>query len=182
MQKGYLVAENMYFVIVINGWIWTIIVPLYCCAFDNTARILDNEPRVSSCSVVATAKDSPQGEIKMAEDRFSKKPKRSMCSSSLYKSTLDDLVDEDKAVNVMSTTEDLKVFSLFHFPFLFLSHQFHFLWPTLIVLAEESWKAWLVHLSKPERSHNSNSAHLWWLCSPGGDLGYVYFNASITGS
>ena len=48
----------------------------------------------------------------MAEDRFSKKPKRSMCSSSLYKSTLDDLVDEDKAVNVMSTTEDLKVFFL----------------------------------------------------------------------
>ena len=86
--------------------------PLYCCAFDNTARILDNKPRVSSCSVVATAKDSPQGEIKMAEDRFSKKPKRSMCSSSLYKSTLDDLVDEDKAVNVMSTTEDLKVFFL----------------------------------------------------------------------
>ena len=86
--------------------------PLYCCAFDNTARILDNKPKVSSCSVVATAKDSPQGEIKMAEDRFSKKPKRSMCSSSLYKSTLDDLVDEDKAVNVMSTTEDLKVFFL----------------------------------------------------------------------
>ena len=48
----------------------------------------------------------------MAEDRFSKTPKRSMCSSSLYKSTLDDLMDEDKEVNVVSTTEDLKVFFL----------------------------------------------------------------------
>ena len=48
----------------------------------------------------------------MAEDRFSKKPKRSMCSSPLYKSTLDDLMDEDKEVNVVSTTEDLKVFFL----------------------------------------------------------------------
>ena len=62
-----------------------------------------------------------------------------------------------------------------HFPFLFISRQF----PSL---AEESGKAWLVHLGKPERSQNSNPAHLWRLCSPGGDLGYVYFNASITGS
>ena len=186
----------MYFVIVINWWIWAIIVsfiflhllhlkrfygseqysfPLYVCTFDSTARILCH-------SVVATAKDSPQGEIKMAEDRFSKKPKRSMCSSSLYKSTLDDLVVEDKAVNVVSSTEHLEVFFCVHFPFLSLSHQFSSQWSTLIVLAEESWKAWLVHLSKPERSQNSNPAHLWWLCSPGGDLGYVYFKPSITGS
>ena len=75
---------------------------------DNTARILDNKPKISSCSVVATAKDSPQGEIKMAEETT----RRSMCSSSLYKSTLDDLMDEDKEVNVVSTTEDLKVFFL----------------------------------------------------------------------
>ena len=60
----------------------------------------------------------------MAEDRFSKKPKRSMCSSSLYKSTLDDLVVEDNTAIVMLTTEDLKVFLRVHFPFLFLSHQF----------------------------------------------------------
>ena len=68
-----------------------------------------------------------------------------------------------------------RYFFCVHFPFLSLSHQFSFLWSTLIVLAEESWKAWLVHLSKPERSQNSNPAHLWRLCSPGGDLGYVYF-------
>ena len=179
MQKGYLVAENMHFVIVINGWIWTIIVPLYCCAFDNTARILDNKPKVSSCSVVTTAKDSPKGEIKMAEDRLSNKPKR---RSSLYTSTIDDLVVEDKTVNAVSTAEDLKVSICVHFPFLFLSHQFALLWSTLIVLAEESGRAWLVHLGKPERSQNSNPAHLWWLCNPGGDLGYVYFKASITGS
>ena len=97
---------------------------LYFCAFDNTVRILDNKLNVSSCSVVATAKDSPQSEIKMAEDRFSKKPKRSMCSSPLYKSTLDDLVVEDKAVNVVSSTEHLEVFFCVHFPFLSLSHQF----------------------------------------------------------
>ena len=72
-------------------------------------------PRVSSCSVVATAKDSPKGEIKMAEDedRFSDEPKR---RSSLYTSTLDDLVVEDKTVNAVSTVEDLKVFT---FPFFF---------------------------------------------------------------
>ena len=97
------------------------LVKLYFCSFDNTARILDNKPKVSSCSVVATAKDSPQGEIKMAEDRFSKKPKRSMCSSSLYKSTLDDLVDEDKTANVMSTTEDLKVSNRYYLCSLSLS-------------------------------------------------------------
>ena len=61
----------------------------------------------------------------MTEVRFSKKPKRSMCSSPLYKSTLDDLMDEDKEVNVVSTTEDLKVFfSALTFPFFSLSHQF----------------------------------------------------------
>ena len=98
-----------------------------------------------------------------------------MCSSPLYKSTLDDLVVEDKAVNVVSSTEHLEVFFCVHFPFLSLSHQFSSQWSTLIVLAEESWKAWLVHLSKPERSQNSNPAHLWRLCSPGGDLGYVFF-------
>ena len=73
----------------------------------------------------------PQSEIKMAE-------KRSMCSSPLYKSTLDDLVVEDKAVNVVSSTEHLEVFFCVHFPFLSLSHQFSSQWSTLIVLAEES--------------------------------------------
>ena len=52
------------------------------------------------------------------EDRFSNEPKR---RSSLYTSTIDDLVVEDKAV---STAEDLKVSICVHFPFLFLSHQF----------------------------------------------------------
>ena len=47
------------------------------------------------------------------EDRFSNKPKR---RSSLYTSTLDDLVVEDKTVNAVSTAEDLKVFT---FPFFF---------------------------------------------------------------
>ena len=56
------------------------------------------------------------------EDRFYNEPKR---RSWLYTNTLDDLVVEDKTVNVMLTTEDLKVSNRYYLFLCSLSLSFY---------------------------------------------------------
>ena len=72
----------------------------------------------------------------MDEERY----KKSMSTSPLYRSTLDDVVDED---NVVPVTEQLKVF-MSTLPL----HVFHQIPP----LAEESERAWSLHFCQPEGS------------------------------
>ena len=109
--------------------------------------------------------------------------KKSMSSSPLYKSTLDDLVVEDKALNVVSSTENLEVFFLCSLSLSFslssiLLSVIHFDCPCRRKLKSMACTSQQTR----EVSELEPPAHLWRLCSPGGDLGYVYLKGSITGS